>query len=326
MTFAFFYTSGSYASLETYPSQALFGESLGFEDGAKFKTREELQNAGLHRNLISSISWENLDGANAVIVPSGFGDDIDDGDLILYTGEGGRARGAPKQTYGQNLDQGNRALVASCDQMIPIRVIRESNGHPRFSPSEGFRYDGMYLVEEYFAEKSADGFRIFRFVLRKIGSDSSKSWTRSLDNTNEPFDFGSPPRGVEKPERVSSSVDRIVRNTPMAQKIKKLYDFQCQFCGTNLMTASGPYAEGAHIKPLGVPHDGPDTWGNLLCLCANCHVLFDRGAIYLADDPLRFYSTYKSEPLGTVNLHRSHSIDMASVRYHREKIADQGEP
>jgi predicted restriction endonuclease len=61
--------------------------------------------------------------------------------------------------------------------------------------------------------------------------------------------------------------------------IKRLYDNTCQICRTRLVTASGPYSEGAHIRPLGIPHNGPDTLENILCLCPNCHALFDGHAL-----------------------------------------------
>jgi putative restriction endonuclease len=47
---------------------------------------------------------------------------------------------------------------------------------------------------------------------------------------------------------------------------------------------AGPYAEACHIKPLGRPHNGPDTPENILCLCPNCHVLFDEFALWINDD------------------------------------------
>ena len=36
--------------------------------------------------------------------------------------------------------------------------------------------------------------------------------------------------------------------------------------------------------PLGRPHNGPDTFDNLLCLCPNHHFLFDVGAFGIGDD------------------------------------------
>ena len=75
---------------------------------------------------------------------------------------------------------------------------------------------------------------------------------------------------------------------------------------------SGPYAEGAHIRPLARPHNGPDVPENVLCLCPNCHVLFDQGAITVEDD---FTLQGRS---GTLRLHPRHSIDVLHLRYHRE--------
>jgi hypothetical protein len=57
--------------------------------------------------------------------------------------------------------------------------------------------------------------------------------------------------------RLETTVLRIVRDTEQARRIKELYDYKCQICGTRLEGLAGPYAEAAHIKPLGAPHRGP---------------------------------------------------------------------
>ena len=77
---------------------------------------------------------------------------------------------------------------------------------------------------------------------------------------------------------------RIVRDTKQARLIKELYDFRCQMCGTRLEGLAGPYAEAAHIRPLGRPHNGPDTAENILCLCPNHHVLFEHGGLTVGED------------------------------------------
>ncbi len=77
---------------------------------------------------------------------------------------------------------------------------------------------------------------------------------------------------------------RIIRDTTMAERVKRIYDYRCQVCGVRLETSEGPYAEGAHVRPLGSPHDGPDHEDNLLCLCPNHHILFDRGGFTIAED------------------------------------------
>ena len=71
------------------------------------------------------------------------------------------------------------------------------------------------------------------------------------------------------------------------------------------------YAEGAHIKPIGKPHRGPDTTDNMLCLCPNHHVSFDKGTLFIADD----YSL-NGEP-GKLHVKEGHEIDAEYIRYHR---------
>jgi putative restriction endonuclease len=80
------------------------------------------------------------------------------------------------------------------------------------------------------------------------------------------------------------------------------------------------YAEGAHIRPLGRPHDGPDIEANVLCLCPDDHVRFDYGAIVLTDT-LEILDAIESTSLGQLRTVAGHVIDPAYVRYHREHFA-----
>jgi predicted restriction endonuclease len=76
-------------------------------------------------------------------------------------------------------------------------------------------------------------------------------------------------------------VQRLVRNTKMSTKVKDLHSYACKVCGVVIEIAVGAYAEGAHIRPLGRPHDGPDIESNVLCLCPNDHVRFEFGTILI---------------------------------------------
>ena len=105
---------------------------------------------------------------------------------------------------------------------------------------------------------------------------------------------------------------RIVRDTRQARRIKELYDFRCQMCGTRLEGLAGPYAEAAHIRPLGRPHNGPDTAENTLCLCPNHHVLFDHGGLTVGED----LTLIGSE--GELTVSPRHKISEEHLRYRRE--------
>lgn len=86
------------------------------------------------------------------------------------------------------------------------------------------------------------------------------------------------------------------------------------------MTPTGPYAEAAHIRGLGRPHDGPDVVSNVLCLCPNHHVLFDAGAIYV-DSDRRVVDVATNSVIASLRTTPNHAIDMQHVAYHREHHA-----
>jgi putative restriction endonuclease len=83
-------------------------------------------------------------------------------------------------------------------------------------------------------------------------------------------------------------------------------------CGVRLETPAGPYAEAAHIRPLGTPHNGPDTSDNILCLCPNHHVVFDHGGVTIGED----LSLAGAE--GSLTVNSQHSINEDHLRYRRE--------
>jgi putative restriction endonuclease len=109
-------------------------------------------------------------------------------------------------------------------------------------------------------------------------------------------------------------VQRIVRNTAVTEWVKELYDFTCQICDERLETPSGPYAEGAHVRPMGRPHNGPDSVTNVLCLCPNHHVLFDRGVIGIDPDG-GIVDRMSGHRLGELMQRGAHELDPAHTRY-----------
>lgn len=117
--------------------------------------------------------------------------------------------------------------------------------------------------------------------------------------------------GVEEPGKVLSSTYRVLRDTALARKIKLLHKNKCQLCGMAVQIGDGEsYAEAHHIIPLGAPHNGPDTPGNIIVLCPNHHVLCDYGGITL--------------DLTNIRHVHGHYVSSRSVLYHNEKIAKNG--
>jgi putative restriction endonuclease len=127
--------------------------------------------------------------------------------------------------------------------------------------------------------------------------------------------------GAEGPvERRPVTVQRQVRSSAITDEVKQLHKYRCQVCGIAIAIDLDFYAEGAHIRAIGHPHDGPDATDNVLCLCPNDHVRFDYGAIHLTDD-LMIVDTHSTEPLGRLRTVPQHAINLDHVAYHRSRQA-----
>lgn len=235
----------------------------------------------------------------------GYVDDEDSGDEITYTGEGGRDPKTGRQIADQTLTGGNLALAQNCKDGTPVRVTRGHKCESSFAPDVGYRYDGLYRIDKYWKDVGADGFAIWRYRLN------------ILDNGDVPQpkkQVLTKPTGTEKPARQAVYTSRIVRNSKVGNFVKELYGCRCQISGELLDTPIGPYAEACHIQPVGKPHNGPDVAENILCLSPNMHVLFDLGAIAVADD-----FSLLGMP-GHLIVEDGHELSVDFLRYHREHI------
>lgn len=284
-------------------AKRVFGHITGYPEGSIFENREDLSESGVHVPRQAGISGSQTEGAESIVLSGGYEDDTDYGDTIIYTGHGGRDAITGKQIHDQPFTRGNRALALSKLNGLPVRFIRGSNHASPYSPRFGYSYDGLYAVEDFWHEVGKSGFRVWRFHLVKIP-----------DKTVSDQSVAEEPARYVVSERRDMRVSRIIRDTAQSKKIKALYNHKCQMCGTRLECPAGPYSEAAHIRPLGTPHNGPDTEDNLLCLCPNHHVLFDNGAITIAKD-----LSLIGGP-GKLTLHRDHAISEEYLTYHREHL------
>ncbi len=287
----------------------MHGEIPGVAEGETFRSRAELSLSQVHRPPQAGIcGTATSGGAESIVLNGGYEDDLDEGDVIVYTGHGSNDPRTGKQVGDQVLSPQNAGLIESVVTGLPVRVIRGSKGDPIHSPSEGYRYDGLYRVEETWWEQGRCGFNVIRCRLVKIDP------TRQVPITQA--ELPGPDLSVkEPPRRTEVTTQRIIRDTAVGRKVKNLYSFECQRCGTTIESPVGRYAECAHVVPLGRPHDGLDDLSNVLCLCPNCHVSFDLGMWYILDD-------LTISPTGErLNVHRNHGLSASSIRYRRQLSA-----
>lgn len=84
----------------------------------------------------------------------------------------------------------------------------------------------------------------------------------------------------EKPKQVTQLVAKLQRNRKLVEKLKKLYEGKCQYCGFTFQQRNGrPYCEAAHLKPMARREANIDVKDNLFILCPNHHKMLDYGSL-----------------------------------------------
>ncbi|WP_203659384.1 YDG/SRA domain-containing protein [Streptomyces sp. SID14446] len=276
--------------------------------------------------------------------------------------------GVPKLRASQTwTHRDNTSLKRSYGRGHPIRVIRGWKGDPRYSPIDCYRYDGLYriiairmAVSKWPAPDGAP-IDICQFDLERLPDafqdpTSLEQHIQELLNQEEQLELellssgevvaaeveseaeeglldgdapDGPPEGEVYPEKRTARIQRLVRDAAVARNVKALHDGECQACGLRLVGPDErPYSEGAHIRPLGQPHNGPDVEPNVLCLCPNCHVRLDIGAIVIDDD---WSIIVRAGALGGSVLPKlrrltRHKVHLDYIRYHRNYWLGTSDP
>lgn len=281
----------------------IFGEIEGIHEGHWFRGRKEMMPSSFHRNWAAGIDGNGREGAAAIVLSGGYEDDKDLGEEIIYTGAGGNDPNSGKQIEDQTwTNRGNAGLLKSMNEGLPVRVIRGSTHKSDFSPQVGYQYAGLYSVIDAWEETGKSGYKICRFKLVYSGENEKKKSIEDIELDHS----------IRDKRRQRGTVLRIIRDTKIASDVKQINNFRCQVCGTAIETRNGLYAEGAHIRPLGEPHNGDDSLANILCLCPNHHVMFDKGAFSISDDFLLL-----GKVSGSLQVDSKHRLDKNNLKYHR---------
>ena len=281
-----------------------FGHVSGVAVGQTFDSRTALRLAGVHPPPMGGIHGTLREGADSIVVSGGYIDDVDDGDLIIYTGAGGNDPQTKRQIADQSIDQpGNAGMVTSQLHGYPVRVTRGAHPGSPHAPRSGFRYDGLYSVVNHHWRVGEDGYRIVQFRLEKL-----------MDGTTKPESVPV----SDAPKFATTTVVRRIRDSKQSRAVKAWHNDVCQVCGVVVVIDGGRrYSEGAHIRPLGTPHDGPDTTANILCLCANHHAQFDFGGLHI-DEALTIRERHTSVILGVLRTVARHRLDQDALKFRRD--------
>ncbi|KAI0306997.1 PUA-like domain-containing protein [Multifurca ochricompacta] len=182
-----------------------FGHIPGIPVGTWWESREDCSNDAIHAPWVAGISG-SLEGAYSVALSGGYEDDVDMGDYFTFTGSGGRAlkgtKANPKnlRTAPQSSDQSfenpfNKALKISSETRKPVRVIRGYKLPSPYAPLEGYKYDGLYIVDKNGLNDG--GFLVCKFAFRRIpGQPPLRRTSAGKPDDNNGSDVDSDMTGV----------------------------------------------------------------------------------------------------------------------------------
>ncbi|RUS13915.1 PUA-like domain-containing protein [Endogone sp. FLAS-F59071] len=156
----------------------VFGPIPGIEIGHCWDMRVDCCTDGVHRATVAGIAGSESEGCYSVALSGGYEDDIDLGEAFTYTGSGGRdlkgTSANPKnlRTAAQSKDQtlvgGNKALKISYETKKPVRVIRGYKLNSPYAPDEGYRYDGLYTVENFWQARGLSNFMVYKYAFKRV--------------------------------------------------------------------------------------------------------------------------------------------------------------
>ncbi len=145
----------------------------------------------------------------------------------------------------------------SFDQTIQAIINRHCAESPQFNGQENFvkEYTGYYKLKDF--RQSPTDKLLFQYKILNV--EDGENITRSI-----------------------RAVNQINRNTKLVNALKLLYENKCQICNIKIAIGENEYySEVHHLKPLGMPHNGPDKIENMIIVCPNCHVKLDYKSLRL---------------------------------------------
>jgi hypothetical protein len=196
-----------------------------------------------------------------------------------------------------------------------------------------FSIDDMYSREEQFSQLFPSNRHVkekIRQTLQRLRDDGFLTFLGAgkyqvnlgfPDLIGEPEPLHHP--GFELPA-TRTVVHRLrLRCTLLASEIKQRYNCTCQLCRMPVVLSNKLfYAEAHHLRPLGAPHLGPDIPGNIVVLCPNHHIMFDRGVVKISLDDYSVRHLVPDVFAAGTRLHVAtwHGIDAQCLEYYNKHV------
>jgi len=242
-------TSGSMKKTTGYR-----GDVPGCYVGQMFEKRANMMAVKMHQQSQAGIDGREDCGCYSIVMSAGYEDDEDEGEVITYTGCGGMDGKSGTLIRDQEFSGKNASLVVSHLQDLPVRVIRGHNCPSAYAPLQGYRYDGLYKVVEYWKETQlSSGFAVCRFKLVRLPDQpplvkTKKDYQRKK---REPGKVIPPPRALRRKHA-------YVASAPIEEVEAKMESGFCVVCERVIEGGCGPDHIEEHVRELWDTFDDAD--------------------------------------------------------------------
>ncbi|XWS65266.1 hypothetical protein CRYUN_Cryun05aG0078800 [Craigia yunnanensis] len=146
----------------------------GVEVGDIFFFRMEMCLIGLHAPIMAGIDYMGLKVSQdeepvavSIVSSGGYEDNSEDGDVLIYSGQGGNVYKRGMEITDQKLERGNLALEKSLHRGNEVRVIRGVKDEANLT-GKIYVYDGLYKIQESWLEKGKSGCIVFKYKLVRL--------------------------------------------------------------------------------------------------------------------------------------------------------------
>ncbi|XP_078046937.1 uncharacterized protein LOC144475185 [Augochlora pura] len=93
-------------------------------------------------------------------------EDIDLGNFLTLTGQ---------RYFDEKSD--TDPLIKNYENQVPVRLIRSYNLLNEFAPKTGYRYDGLYIVANFWIAVNPDSTKYYKFALLRLTNQDPPSWS-----------------------------------------------------------------------------------------------------------------------------------------------------
>ncbi|XP_031835437.1 uncharacterized protein LOC116428213 isoform X2 [Nomia melanderi] len=151
----------------------IYGPIPGFPSGSWWGIRMDCSRDRVHDPFDENIQNGPFGVTSFCTSSNNLNEDVDFGSYLTLTGQ--------KYINGQtDWDP----LIKNYENQIPVRLIRSYNLLNEFAPKTGYRYDGLYIVANFWIGVNSDSTKYYKFALLRLTNQDPPIWSSKQTSTS----------------------------------------------------------------------------------------------------------------------------------------------